>query len=77
MADHLFRLGADELVDHLGHLLRGIRFLHGKREAHDEEEHDEAASHQQFHGKRVVNGRGGVGGMNAHGLHGGSHHGAE
>ena len=51
VADHLFRLAADELVDHLGDLLRRIGILHREREAHDEEENDEAAGHQNSSAK--------------------------
>ncbi len=65
VADDLLGLAAGELVDHLGDLLRRIGLLHRQRQPHQDEKSDEAASDQQFQRKRVVDGSGGIGGMNA------------
>ena len=69
VTDDLVSLAAGELVDHLGDLLGGVWLVDGQGEPHEDEESDEAAGHQDFKGEGIADGSGGVGGMNAHGLH--------
>ena len=48
VADDLLGLTADELVDHLGDLLRRVGLLHRERQPHKHEKGDEAGGNQQF-----------------------------
>jgi hypothetical protein len=77
MTDDLFPIAARELVNHLGDLLRWVWLLNRKRQAHNQEESDEAQNYQQFQRKRIVDGSSRVGGMNANSLQQCSHGPAE
>jgi hypothetical protein len=57
VADDLFRLVADCLVDHLGDMLRSAGFFNRQRGAHDGEKDDEDGDNDQFQRVGAENGR--------------------
>ena len=65
VADDLLAVAAGELMDHLGDLLRGIGILDRQGEPNQEEEEDQASGDRQLQGVGVVDGKLGVGGMDA------------